>query len=408
MCLTFTRRVDSPRETWLISMWMRIRETRPLLAWTALVGVGLLFPGCQRELPPPTADLPSLAGLQPDPARLPAVAPPPPEEVLQVSHLLVRYQGAVESARRLPRTRACALERARHLAALARGRQHTLGELARRYSEDTRTNWQDGSLGPRAPGELHPDLEAAARALHPGQVSDPVETPAGFHVLRRDEPRLIQAGEILVTYDGAQRYSPREPRSLDEARALAEAIHRRLRAGASFEDEARAHSDLENAGRGGFFMPFAPGAMHPKFEEMVLALPDEGGLGDVVETPTGFHIVIRLPLRRARVRLLGVEVREEPALPPERRRSREEAFARARALRARALEPGADFAALVARESEHATRTRGGLLVLEGRGRHHPALERAAFDLAPGEISTPFEADGLVYVLRRVPFHPEP
>jgi peptidyl-prolyl cis-trans isomerase NIMA-interacting 1 len=398
--------VDSPRKSWLIpeSMW----RTAPPVGKLLLYLTALAVAGCEREFPSPVADLPPLAGLTPDPARLPSGAPAPLPEVYQAAQILVRYQGALESARALPRTRAGALERAQHLATLARSQQHNFGELARQFSEDTRTSLQSGDLGPLAPGELHPDLEQAIAGLAPGQVSEPVESPWGFHVLQRTEVQLVQAGDLVVSYDGAQRYSPRSPRTWDEAKALAEAIHARLRAGAAFEDEVLAHSDMADPERGGLAPPFIPGTLHPKFEEMALALPPEGGLGAVVETPTGFHIVVRLPMRRVRCRLLGLEVRTAPELPAERRRTLEDALERARVLRAQALTPGGDFAGLVARESEHATRARGGLLVFEGRGRYHPALERAAFALAEGELSQPVEAEGMVYLLRRIPFHPEP
>ncbi|HOX42284.1 MAG TPA: peptidylprolyl isomerase [Myxococcota bacterium] len=370
--------------------------------------LALAIPGCERELPSPVADLPPLAGLTPDPARSPSGGPGGLPEVFRASQILVRYQGALESARFLPRTRAGALERARTLATLARSQQHTFGALVRQFSDDTRTSMQAGDLGPLARGELHPDLEQALAGLAPGQVSDPVESPWGFHVLQRTEAGLVQAGDLLIAYDGAQRYSPRSPRTREEAAALAEAIHRRLRAGGSFVDEVVAHSDLPDFDRGGLLSPFAPGTVHPKFEELALALPAEGGLGEVVETPNGFHIVIRLPLRRVRCRLLGLEVRQAPELPADRHRTLEQAMERAHELRAQALAPGADFAGLVARESEHPSRARGGLQVFEGRGRYHPALEQAAFALAEGELSPPIEAEGMVYLLRRVPFQPEP
>jgi peptidyl-prolyl cis-trans isomerase C len=44
-----------------------------------------------------------------------------------------------------------------------------------------------GVMGRFSRGQLPPDLERAAFALAPGKISEPVQTPYGYHVLRLDE-----------------------------------------------------------------------------------------------------------------------------------------------------------------------------------------------------------------------------
>jgi peptidyl-prolyl cis-trans isomerase C len=44
-----------------------------------------------------------------------------------------------------------------------------------------------GVMGRFSRGQLPPDLERAAFALAPGRISEPVQTPFGYHVLRLDE-----------------------------------------------------------------------------------------------------------------------------------------------------------------------------------------------------------------------------
>jgi parvulin-like peptidyl-prolyl isomerase len=63
-----------------------------------------------------------------------------------------------------------------------------LAELARRHSEDDNAEG-GGDLGWLAPGQAVAALEAAVFALEPGQLSDVVETPFGFHVVRVEERR---------------------------------------------------------------------------------------------------------------------------------------------------------------------------------------------------------------------------
>jgi peptidyl-prolyl cis-trans isomerase C len=42
-------------------------------------------------------------------------------------------------------------------------------------------------MGRFSRGQLPPELERAAFSLAPGKISEPVQTPYGFHVLRLDE-----------------------------------------------------------------------------------------------------------------------------------------------------------------------------------------------------------------------------
>ncbi len=63
-------------------------------------------------------------------------------------------------------------------------------ELARLHSEDT-SGSLGGDLGWVSPGDTVPEFERAMNALEPGQISDPVQTPFGWHLIqvlaRRDE-----------------------------------------------------------------------------------------------------------------------------------------------------------------------------------------------------------------------------
>jgi peptidyl-prolyl cis-trans isomerase SurA len=55
-------------------------------------------------------------------------------------------------------------------------------ELARLFSNDA-TAAKGGDLGWLYPGDAGPELEAAMSALKPGEISGPVETPFGFHLV---------------------------------------------------------------------------------------------------------------------------------------------------------------------------------------------------------------------------------
>ncbi|MFN5463315.1 MAG: peptidylprolyl isomerase [Bacteroidota bacterium] len=60
----------------------------------------------------------------------------------------------------------------------------TFAELARAYSEDPGSAAQGGDLGFFRRGELAPEYEATALNLRPGEISEPVETQFGFHMIQ--------------------------------------------------------------------------------------------------------------------------------------------------------------------------------------------------------------------------------
>lgn len=61
-------------------------------------------------------------------------------------------------------------------------------ELAKRYSEDASAP-QGGDLGWLSPGQTVPAFEQAMDALQDGQVSEPVQTPFGWHLIEVEERR---------------------------------------------------------------------------------------------------------------------------------------------------------------------------------------------------------------------------
>ncbi|HEX2219811.1 MAG TPA: peptidylprolyl isomerase [Gemmatimonadales bacterium] len=109
---------------------------------------------------------------------------------------------------------------------------------ARRFSQDPGSRDQGGSLNWFRRGVMVPEFERVAFALKPGVVSDPVESPYGYHIIQveRTQPAEVQARHILLIpeIDSA---------NVDSARAMAERIHRLVSNGASFDSLQRLHHD---------------------------------------------------------------------------------------------------------------------------------------------------------------------
>jgi peptidyl-prolyl cis-trans isomerase SurA len=60
-------------------------------------------------------------------------------------------------------------------------------ELAKSYSDDPAARKDGGSLGTFKKGDMMPELEAAIQSMKPGEVSELVYTPSGFHIIKLEE-----------------------------------------------------------------------------------------------------------------------------------------------------------------------------------------------------------------------------
>lgn len=102
-------------------------------------------------------------------------------------------------------------------------------------------------------------------------------------------PEVVQASHVLVST---------EKRSEAEARARAEEVLARARAGEEFGKLAREYSDDPTVGtNNGDLGFFGRGKMVPAFEQAAFALEKPGDLSEVVQSQFGFH-VIRLQRKR--------------------------------------------------------------------------------------------------------------
>ncbi len=110
---------------------------------------------------------------------------------------------------------------------------------ARRFSMDPGTKEQDGSLNWIRRGQGYdPKFEEAAFSLRPGQISDPVESSFGFHLIQveRVQPAEVSVRHILIspTIDST---------NADSARRVSEAVYLAIKSGASFDSLQRLYHD---------------------------------------------------------------------------------------------------------------------------------------------------------------------
>jgi len=59
------------------------------------------------------------------------------------------------------------------------------GKMARQFSTDSGSAKRDGSLGYFGRGKMVKEFENAAFALQAGQISEPIKTQYGYHIIKR-------------------------------------------------------------------------------------------------------------------------------------------------------------------------------------------------------------------------------
>ncbi|PEZ09352.1 peptidylprolyl isomerase [Bacillus sp. AFS018417] len=65
-------------------------------------------------------------------------------------------------------------------------------ELAKKYSEDTVSKDNGGDLGYFGPGKMVPEFEEAAYKLNVGEISEPVKSPKGYHIIKLTDKKELK------------------------------------------------------------------------------------------------------------------------------------------------------------------------------------------------------------------------
>lgn len=208
-------------------------------------------------------------------------------------HILVQWKGAVGAPDSIQRTREEALARIERILAEVRNPDASFPVGAWRYSEDTQSAPTGGNLGTFVRGKMDRHFEDAAFALAEGQISDIVETPYGFHIIRRIPDKTIRVAHLLITYAGVGQLVE-DRRSREDALRLALDAAFRAQKGEDFAALVQEYSDdSASAKRGGVLAPLRAGQATPQFEDAAFRL-QPGQVSDVVETEHGFHVIKRL------------------------------------------------------------------------------------------------------------------
>jgi peptidyl-prolyl cis-trans isomerase SurA len=120
-------------------------------------------------------------------AKAKAEAPEEAAETATASHILIRYAGSMRAPAEITRSQDEARRLADEVLKKARHPGADFAELANQYTEDPSGKGRGGRLGTFGRGRMVPTFDQATFALAPGEVSDVVETPFGYHIIYREK-----------------------------------------------------------------------------------------------------------------------------------------------------------------------------------------------------------------------------
>ncbi len=164
-------------------------------------------------------------------------------------------------------------------------------KVARETSDDKSAETNGGNLGYFTVFQMVRPFEDAAYSIEPGNISMPVRTSFGYHIIKITDKRPSK-GKIKVAH--IMKAFPRDgdEKKIKEAKDIIDTIYYRLEAGEPFKKLAAIYSDhRESALKGGELNWFGAGEIIPDFAEAAFSLIDTGSYTRPVRTVFGFHII---------------------------------------------------------------------------------------------------------------------
>lgn len=204
-----------------------------------------------------------------------------PEE-LKLAHILIAFEPDTVQAKRA-RSKADSLR-----ALLAKGR--SFEELAKQFSDDP-SGQRGGDLGAFGRGDMVPEFENVAFGMKPNEISQPVRTRFGYHIIRVSSHQaktdsteeMVRASHIMIAIKAT-------PADEERARKRAIALRDTLKSGADFAAVAKKYSkDTATKDSGGALGDVPVSSLPDNLREVLTGL----SLNEVsvpVKRDAGYHL----------------------------------------------------------------------------------------------------------------------
>lgn len=225
------------------------------------------------------------------------------KQEVHAAHILVAIPQEASPADTLSAYRAAVAMRGRLLEG------SNFGEMAQKFSKDATAKENKGDLGYFTAFQMVYPFENAAYTTPVGQISEPVRTKFGYHLIKVLNRRASR-GKLRVAHVMIQVKPDFPAEKKKEAAQRIQEAYTRLQKGETWEKVVQIYSDdFQSRQSGGLLPVFGVGEMMPTFEEAAYGLAEANDYSKPVETPYGWHII-----RLAEKRPLESFVAMEPAL----------------------------------------------------------------------------------------------
>jgi peptidyl-prolyl cis-trans isomerase D len=310
-----------------------------------------------------------------------------PEQV-RASHILLKTEGKEDAAVKA---------KAEELAKQAKGGAD-FAELAKKYSEDEASAKNGGDLDYFGRGRMVPEFDAAVFAMEPGQVSDPIKTQFGYHIIKLVDKKPATSRSLA---DVRQQLNDQlvSERAQAQAADLAQSLQRQIAKPADLDTAAKANG--LQVQESGFFARDEPVLSVGASGEVAVRAFDlkDGAVSGPIQTPRGFVFFTVSGKQDGYIPKLDEvkdRVRERLVAIKARDLARQKAAEMAAKLKAAPdFEKAAKGAGLDPNTTEFITREApvGDLGVA-------PEATEAAFKLPKNAVSDPVQSDNGVAVLK--------
>lgn len=215
------------------------------------------------------------------------------QEDVHASHILVKVN---ESA--LPKDTLEAYNKIMKIRArILKGEDFNKVAAEKGISDDPSAKDNGGDLGYFTSLQMVYPFETAAYKTKVGEISMPVRTRYGYHIIKVTERRKAQ-GEVLAAHIMVKTTPNMSKEDSLNAYTKITEIYNKLKAGSKFEELATEFSDDKSTAKKGGELPwFGTGKMPLEFEKTAFGIANKGEFSAPMRTKYGWHIVKQLDKR---------------------------------------------------------------------------------------------------------------
>lgn len=165
------------------------------------------------------------------------------------------------------------------------------GTVARGTSDDPSAKTNSGDLGYFTVFQMLYAFESAAFNMEPGDVSMPIRTSYGYHIIKLLDKRPA-IGQIKVAHifiRSPEAYTAEEAAAAKKKMML---VNDSLKNGVEFEVLAKNNSEDNYSAKFGGEIPFfGVGRMFPQFENAAFSLKNPGDISEPLQSQYGWHMI---------------------------------------------------------------------------------------------------------------------